>query len=171
VWISPNTDFVACEMDEIHWFIKERKTHLNGVNAYTMTIASRFPRQIVAFDVDNSVKARTIQQMVDRIPPFQKYFVDGCRSYRDVYYEGKLRQNFNNKNDTYIIEGTNADLRHYIAGLRRKSRCFFRKLETLKAVLWVFINAYNKFGDWKRNYWERNPNSGRDFGFNHTRFI
>jgi IS1 family transposase len=44
------------------------------------------------------------------------------------------------------VESVNADLRHYIAGLRRKSRCFFRSLETMRAVLTVLINAYNKFG-------------------------
>jgi len=171
IWISPNTDFTACEMDEIHWFLGERKTHQNGVNAFALTIASRIPRQIVAFDAANSVRAQIIQDMVDSVKSFGHYFVDGCRAYREVYYHGKLKQNFENKNDTYIIEGTNSDVRCYIAGLQRRSRCFFRKFETMKSVLWLFINAYNKFGEWKRAYRERHPNCGRDFSNHHIHFI
>jgi len=171
VWISPKTNYTACEMDELYWFTKERKTHEKGINCYTMTIVSRNPRQIVAFDVDISVKSKIIQQMVNSTKPFEEYYVDGCSVYKDVDYLGRLKQNFEDKSDTHIVEGTNADLRHYVAGLRRRSRCFFRKQETLKAVLYILINAYNKFGDWKNNYWERNTYGGRDFGFNHTRFI
>jgi len=63
--------------------------------------------------------------------------------YLDVDFMGKYCRNIRNKSDTYIIEGINADLRHYIAALRRRIRCFFRRLETLKAVLTLFINAYN----------------------------
>ena len=59
--------------------------------------------------------------------------------YLDVDFIGKHRRNIRDKRDTYTIEGTNADLRHCIAALGRRSRCFFRKLETLKAVLTVFI--------------------------------
>ena len=158
-------------MDEIHWFIKERRSKETGVNTYIMTIVSRFPRQIVAFDVDISIKSKLIQQMVNSTKPFEEYYVDGCSVYKDVDYLGRLKQNFEDKSDTHNVEGTNSDQRHYIAGLRRRSRCFFRKLETLKAVLCIFINAYNKFGEWKMNYWKRNPYAGRDFSFNHTRFI
>ena len=136
-----------------------------------MTMISRNPRQIVAFDVDISIKANLIQQMVNSIPPFEKYFSDGGTIYLDVDFFGGHKRNIHNKNDTYTVEGINADLRHYIAGLRRKSRCFFRKLETLKAVLYLFINAYNKFGEAKRVYRERRPNCGRDFGFNHLHYV
>ena len=51
-----------------------------------------------------------------------------------------------NKSDTHNVESINADLRHYIPVLARRSRCFCRKLETLQAVIEVFVDAYNKFG-------------------------
>ena len=171
MWISPKTDFSEAELDEVFWFTGTRKSNELGVNAYVMTMVSRNPRQIVAFDVDESVKARLIQQMVDNVPQFEKYFTDGGTIYLDVDFLNGHKRNIHNKNDTYTVEGTNADLRHYIAGLRRKSRCFFRKLETLKAVLYIFINAYNKFGEAKRAYRQRHPNCGRDFGFNHLCYI
>lgn len=53
---------------------------------------------------------------------------------------------------TYTVEGINADLRHYIAGLSRRMRTFFRSLETLTAVMKVFVCAYNQFGVMKAKY-------------------
>ena len=136
-----------------------------------MTMVSRFPRQIVGFQVGRSIRALSIQRMVDAAPEAENYFTDGGMVYLDVDFMGKHRRNIRDKRDTYIIEGINADLRHYIAGLRRRSRCFFRRLETLKAVLTLFINAYNKFGQAKENYRKRYPPRGRDFSFNHLQFV
>jgi len=171
VWINPKTDFTEAELDELFWFTGTRRINELGINAYIMTMVSRNPRQIVAFDVDISVKSKLIQQMTDNVPPFEKYFTDGCPTYLDVIFPGRHKRNIHNKNDTYTVEGSNADLRHYIAGLRRKSRCFFRKVETIKAMLYIFINAYNKFGAAKQAYRERHPNCGRDFGFSHLQYI
>jgi len=172
VWISPNTKLTDFEMDEIYWFISARRGHEMGINTYLITLVSREPRQILAFAVARSVNSKSIQSNIDRAPKAQRYWVDGCPVYRDVdYYGGLLKQNFEDKSDTHIVEGTNADIRQYIAGFQRKSRCFFRSDETMIAVLWIFINAYNKFGDWKSNYFSKNPTANRDLGFNHTRFI
>lgn len=171
VWISLATDFSDAEFDELFWFTKARKGYENGVNTYIMTMLSRNPRQIVAFDVDISVRSQVIQQMSDSVPPFARNHTDGGTAYLEVVFGGKHCRNTRDKSQTHLIEGSNADLRHYIAGLRRKSRCFFRKLSTLKAVLWVFINAYNKFGEAKRLYRERHPECGRDFAFSHLDYI
>ena len=42
--------------------------------------------------------------------------------------------------------------RHYIPVLARRSGCFCRSLETLEAVIAVFIDAYNRFGEAKMIY-------------------
>jgi len=68
------------------------------------------------------------------------------------YYGAKYVRNCHDKCDTHIIESINADLRCYIVGLQRRSRCFFRSLLTLEAVLDVFIEAYNAFGAWKLKF-------------------
>lgn len=134
-------------------------------------MVSREPRQIVAFEVDNVIRSERIQAMVDRSLPAENYYTDGNSVYLNVIFWGEHKRNVRNKKDTHIIEGTNADIRHYIAGLRRKSRCFFRSLETLSAVLSLFINAYNQFGEAKRAFKERHPFFGRDFPFNHLQFV
>ena len=135
MWISLTTKTDAFELDELFWFISKRKGSENGVNIYIMTMLSREPRQIVAFNVDNTVSAALIQKMVDMSPQAKQYYTDGGQSYLGVDFIGHHERNTTDKKDTYNIEGSNADIRHYIAGLRRRSRCFFRKKEILVAVL------------------------------------
>jgi hypothetical protein len=135
-----------------------------------MTMLSREPRQIVAFDVDKSVNSVRIQDMVDTTLQAENYYTDGGSSYLGVDFIGRHRRNVRDKSDTHNIEGSNADIRHYIAGLHRRSRCFFRKEETLKAVLGIFVYAYNKFGAAKLQYRLAHPDCGRDFHFSHLDF-
>ena len=132
---------------------------------------SREPRQIVAFDVDKSVNSVRIQEMVDNTLQAEKYYTDGGQSYLGVDFIGRHKRNICDKSDTHNIEGSNADIRHYIAGLRRRSRCFFRKEETLKAVLGIFSYAYNKFGSAKLHHRLSHPDCGRDFHFSHLDYI
>lgn len=63
----------------------------------------------------------------------------------------------------YNTRGANADLRHYIPTLARRSRCFPRKLENLQAVLDVFVQAYNHFGFQKDRYCSRHPGTAVPF--------
>jgi len=134
-----------------------------------MTMVSRFPRQIAAFRAEVPMKARTIQGMVDMAPAVENYFTDGGMACLDADFVGRHRRNVRGKSDTRITENANTDLRHYIAGLRRRSRCFFRKLGTLRAAPWIFANACNKFGEAKRRWRELCPGCG--FGFSHVQFV
>ena len=136
-----------------------------------MTMLSRKPRQIVAFAVAHSVQATLIQSMVDTTAQADKYYTDGGQTYLGLDFLGRHHRNVRDKSDTRNIEGSNADLRHYIAGLRRRSRCFFRKVETLQAVLEMFVYAYNKFGKAKMQYRSKYPDRGRDVPFHHLQFI
>jgi len=114
--------------------------------------------------------------MVDNLPEAKNYHTDGGAIYLGVDFMNNHERNTINKADTHIIEGTNADIRCYIAGLQRKSRCFFRKFETLIAMLTLFVNAYNKFGEEKLLYRKQFPNrispKGRFFyPFSHLDFL
>ena len=95
--------------------------------------------------------------MVDAAPEAEEYCTDGYYGYLDVVFPGKHIYNIHNKNDTFTVEGVNADLRHYIPTLARRSRCFPRKMENLQAVLAVFVQAYNRFGLQKERYRSRHP--------------
>ena len=159
MWISDLTEFSDFELDEIFWFTSRRDDTETGVNAYIMTMISRIPRQIVGFAVDNCKAQATIQRIIDSVPSAGTYHTDGYYGYADVDFIGRHNQNFHNKNDTHNVESINADLRHYIPGLRRRSRCFYRTLETFQAVLSIFVDAYNKFGEAKlKHRTRRSPN-------------
>ena len=144
--------FEILEMDELYWYVFHKPRTATRENVYLMTIVSRNPRQIVGFDVAYDKSPERIQNMVDASPPAEKYCTDGYFGYIDVVYPGQHIRNIRDKSNTFTVEGVNADLRHYIPLLARRSRCFARKIETLKAVLTVFIEAYNKFGEAKRKF-------------------
>lgn len=149
IWISPLTKFDAFELDELYSFKNRKKPLEERENLYVMTMISRSPRQIVGFNVDESKEKEKIQPIVDSTPPANRYYTDGNPTYLDVDFLGTLIQNIDDKSDTHNVESVNSDLRHYIPMLARKSRCFPRNTKTLKAVLSVFVNAYNKFGEAK----------------------
>ena len=48
-----------------------------------------------------------------------------------------------------MVEGINSDLCRYIPVLKRRSKCFFRSLETMKAVFKIFVHDFNDFADHK----------------------
>ena len=133
------------ELDEMYWFVERKPRTQTKENVYLMTMVSRCSREIVGFDVAYDKSPERIQKMVDVAPTSSKYCTDGWWGYVDVVYPGKHERNISDKSETYTVEGVNADLRHYIPILARRSRCFARSLETLYAVVEVFVEAYNRF--------------------------
>lgn len=128
-------------------------------------MVSRKPRVIMGHAVSMDKTAQTIQKMVDAAPEAERYCTDGYFGYLDVVFPGKHIYNIHTKKDTFTVEGVNADLRHYIPCLKRRSRCFPRKLENLQAVITVFVHAYNRFGLAKARLRARNPDAAIPFSF------
>ena len=146
-------NFYEClELDELYWFIGHKPRTETRENVYVITMVSRNPRQIVGFDVAFDKAPKRVQHIVDGSPEATTYCTDGWLGYMDIDYPGKYKRNTRDKSDTYTVEGVNADLRHYIPILARRSRCFARSLETLRAVVDVFAEAYNRFGRAKHKY-------------------
>jgi len=152
------------ELDELYWYIGRKPRTQTRENVYILNMVSRSPRQIVGFDVAYDKSPDRIQEMVDAGPIATKYCTDGYLGYVDVVYPGKHIRNTHDKSDTFTVEGVNADLRHYIPILARRSRCFARKLETLRSVLEVFVDAYNRFGEAKYKYRQRRESGEFPFG-------
>ena len=152
------------EMDELYWFIFRKPRTETRENIYITTLVSRSPRGIVGFDVAYDKAPERIQQIVDNSPNAEAYATDGYLGYIDVIYPGKHIRNVTNKNDTFTVEGINADLRHYIPILARRSRCFARTIETLTAVVAVFVEAYNRFGLAKQHFFKHRTNGEPPFG-------
>jgi len=152
VWISRTTAREVFEMDEMYHFVERKANSETRENVYVTSLISRTPRQIVGIAVAFDKSTERLQSIVDNSPEAENYATDGYLGYIDLVYPGRHIRNVSNKNDTFTVEGINADLRHYIPVLARRSRCFCRSIETLQAVLSVFIDAYNKFGEAKMKY-------------------
>ena len=85
-----------------------------------------------------------IQQIIDEAPKAKWYFSDGFDAYSRLWYHFGRYEVSEGKNDTYSVEGDNAELRHYLARLARKSRCFSRCREALQNALKLFVFAFNR---------------------------
>jgi len=152
VWISEVTETSTFEMDELFWYINRKENTKTRENTYIILLISVNPRQIVGYYTGKKRTAEIMQRIVDNSIQAKQYATDGNFTYKDVIFPGKHIQNFEDKSDTHNVESINADLRTYISGLRRRSRCFYRSEETLDAVMSLFADAYNKFGEAKAKY-------------------
>ena len=99
--------------------------------------------------------------MDDSAIAFQ-YCTDGLTTYAALNYHSGLHLVAEGKSQTYSVEGGNSDLRHYLARLARKSRCFSRCIHALKRNLALFIHCWNRRQLHKRAYPAYNP-PVRDF--------
>lgn len=168
---NPKSNFQILELDELYWFVGKKSKAETRENTYVMTMVSRLPRQIVGFDAAFDKAPERIQKIVDNGPEAKYYCTDGYLGYVDIVYPGKHIRNAHDKSDTFTVEGINADLRHYIPILRRRSRCFPRKLETLRAVLELFVQAYNDFGIAKMSFRQNRSSNSRELPFSVLDFL
>ncbi len=60
-----------------------------------------------------------------------------------VSYPG-THQALPNKSQTYAVEADNAELRHSLARLGRRSRCFTRAIQALRDAVKLFVYAWNR---------------------------
>lgn len=118
---------------------------------YAITLLSRAAREIVGFDIAFDKSRKRIQRLVDRSVRARQCYSDAYSAHSEVCYEGALTS-LKNKSQTYTVEGVISDLRHYIPPLRRRSKCFFRSLETANAVFKIFVSAFNLFARAKKNF-------------------
>jgi IS1 family transposase len=76
-----------------------------------------------------------MQPMLDCAPQAVHYFSDQFAAYEPlVYYPGHHRA-LPNESQTYSVEADNTELRHLLARLRQRSRCFSRSLRALWQAL------------------------------------
>lgn len=121
-----------------------------------MTAVDRTTRCIVGWSVVEERTFGPMQAVVDQIPPTKQFYSDGLSVYRTLIYNIKkldaLHEVAPGKSQTYTVEGVNADLRHYLARLNRKSRCFSRCIKSLRRAMWLFVFCYNRKQLWQMRY-------------------
>ena len=91
-----------------------------------MTLVDRATRCILSWRVVQERTGTVVQEMVHEAVQAERYFSDGLEAYRTALYWPAVHYPMDDKSETYSVEGDNADIRHYLARLGRRSRCFSR---------------------------------------------
>jgi IS1 family transposase len=117
-----------------------------------MTLVDRTTSCVLAWAVDFQRPVPTVQSMVDTAPQAAFYFSDLFAAYRQVvYYPGRYTP-MPDKSETYRVEGDNAELRHYLARLARRSRYFSRCIDALRCAIKLFVFAWNARQLYRQRY-------------------
>lgn len=111
----------------------------------------RDTRCILSWDVVWERSTEVLQACLDRAPRAKQYYSDAFPVYESLYYGAPFELR-NDKKETYSVEAVNADLRHYLKRLARKSRCFSRCPYALRCALQLFVYCYNQRQIRKRTY-------------------
>ena len=109
-----------------------------------MTLVDRRTSCIVGWQVAGERTETDLQAMVDEAPQAAYYFSDLFALYRRLIYYPGTHTPMPDKSETYRVEGGNAELRHYLARLTRRSRCFSRCLQALTRAVKLFVFAWNR---------------------------
>lgn len=111
----------------------------------------RATRCILGFGVVWNRDWDAMQRVVDAAPPAHRYFSDGFPTYAQLVYPGTHAVALG-KSQTFSVEGDNAELRHYLARLGRRNRCFSRCIWALSRAVALFVYAWNKRQRFKREF-------------------
>ena len=110
-----------------------------------MIAVARASRLIVGEWVTGSFDVPGMQAMADTLPEASRYCTDGSEVYPAIVWpEAAWHQISIAKEDTYTVEGINADLRTYLGRLKRRSRCFSRSMERLREAVRLFVWHHNR---------------------------
>jgi len=86
-----------------------------------------------------------MQEFVDRLPCAQRYCSDALAVYQELWWpDDSVHVISQRKEETFMIESLNADLRTYLGRLKRRSRCFSRCWEALARAIRMFTWHYNR---------------------------
>lgn len=111
--------------------------------AYVVTAVDRATHRIVGWAVCAERTLEILQSVIDDAPKAADYYTDGFLMYQDLSYWGNHTM-LKDKSQTYSVEGSNADIRHYLARLARSSRCFSRCFKALARAIELFVHFYNE---------------------------
>jgi IS1 family transposase len=139
-------------LDELFTFVGTKKNEVDIV-----TQVHRETRCFMSWLVVHERTVEAMQPIIDAAPAAVPYYSDGLSTYEALNSHRRLHLVAPGKSQTYAVEGGNADLRHYLARLAKKFRCFSRCIEALTRAITVFVACWNKRQLYKRRYPAYNP--------------
>jgi hypothetical protein len=108
-----------------------------------VTKVDRTTRCLLGWSVTPDRSVDVMQGVADGGPDAALTYSDAYEGYVNLAYTGRHLIS-KGKDDTYTVEGVNADLRHYLARLARRSRCFSRSLDALRTAIKLFVYYFNQ---------------------------
>lgn len=116
---------------------------------------ARYSRLIVGIEVMWERSWENMQAVADTLPPANCYCTDDLAVYSELVWpdcpdyewgdEGSSEHIVSyGKEETHTIESMNANLRHYLGRLKRRSRCFSRCIHALRRAVRLFVWHYNR---------------------------
>ena len=109
-----------------------------------MTFVERKTSCIVGWRIVLERDEATLQGLLNDTPQAVWYYSDLFATYQALLYTPGTHTPMPDKSETYRVEGVNAELRHYLARLRRKTRCFSKCLKALIRSVKLFVIAWNR---------------------------
>ena len=117
-----------------------------------MTLVGRASSCIVGWSVGQRRDEESLQALLDASPQAGQYYSDGMVAYQGLIYYPGVHCARSDKSETYRVEGMNAELRHYLARLQCRSRCFSRCAEALRRSVKLFVYAWNRRQLYRRQH-------------------
>jgi insertion element IS1 protein InsB len=108
-----------------------------------MTFVERKTSCIIGWSVQAERTQTDLQAMLDTSPQAVWYYSDLFATYKTLLYPPGKHTPMPDKSETYRVEGMNAELRHYLARLARRSRCFSRCIHALRRAVKLFVYVWN----------------------------
>lgn len=110
-----------------------------------MAAVARESGLIVGAQVLEELSWEDVQAFVDALPPAHSYCTDQSSIYPDLLWpEGSSHLISQAKELTHTIESLNANLRHYLKRLCRRTRAFSKCIHALRRAVRLFVWYYNR---------------------------
>ena len=117
-----------------------------------MTFVERKTSCIIGWSVQAERTQTDLQAMLDASPQAVWYYSDLFATYKTLLYTPGKHTPMPDKSETYRVEGMNAELRHYLARLVRRSRCFSRCIHALRRAIRLFVFVWNRRQLYRQTY-------------------
>ncbi len=110
-------DIEVIELDEMHTYIGSKKNY-----CWIWIAVDRYGHRFINCEIGTR-GTETGKKLWNKIERFSKGIVctDYWKAYNEFVPEGQLVQT---KAETYTVEGYNSLFRHFLARLRRKTKCY-----------------------------------------------
>ena len=117
-----------------------------------MTFVERKTSCIIGWSVQPERTQSELQTILDTSPQAVWYYSDLFATYKTLLYTPGTHTPMPDKSETYRVEGMNAELRHYLARLARRSRCFSRCIHALRRAIRLFVYVWNRRQLYRQTY-------------------